>query len=152
MLDGLNVTKDTSTNEWKCRVGTVNLFGLEFHPIVYMIAQVSPEDQTVTFNITRSEIEVGSDFASFNQTFAITGSHVISSGFDKVGYPTIQSKLSLQVDTLFPVVKMPKNLLQNCGVHVVKCALNTFAPHIINTLALDYIRWTGEKLELKKKT
>jgi hypothetical protein len=144
----LNITKDYSTDEWRCKIGSVNFFGLEFQPILYTTAHISHDNQQVEFNITRSEISIGSNFAEFNRTFVITGSNVISSGVDKLGFPTIESALNVQVQCLFPMIKLPKNLLQHCGVHIVQCALNAFAPHIINTLAVDYIRW----MEEQKKT
>ncbi len=151
MLRDLNVSKIDSTGEWKCVAGTVRFLDLTFKPILYMNAHIFPSEERVEFNITRSEIEIGSHFQQFNQTFAIRGSNIISSGIDKVGFPTIQSCLNLEVETLLPVIKIPRNLLQGFGTHLLQRAVNSFVPYIINSLAVDYLQWCSEQHKAVEK-
>lgn len=132
-----------SDSEFKYKLGSLNFFGKNISPVLFVTVNVYPEQSKSEIVVSRAEIS-GSELAEkISGSFSVNAVNIVSSGVDAKGRKTLSSDSKLQVDVVVPPSPFPLKVIKSSGNFLMQSTLSVLVATFIRILAADFSRWSA---------
>lgn len=136
--------KRISESEFRCEPGSLNFFGNNVSPILYMSVKVQDETSTVDISLNRVELEGPPAICSANNSFTCECSNIVTcSEPDRSGKRMLFSEVNLRIEVQVPKETwIPLPVLRRTGTFIMQRSFDLMVPQFLNYLAKDYKTWS----------